>query len=239
MLKKIIANGRMNWKWILVFIFIFIFFLTTYETSSRYKGTPTLENDGFILLNNPNKNEVLRHLPDGYEFLDYRYTIEGCTLSTFHRDVTSSQTIFNTKHPVYTLITYDYDGTSLSVCPGSHKTTPFLFTTPVPVSSNAVLFNCDLVHAGGMNLEKKPRRAVQYKVVHRDDKEKLSHLNGIDTLKTGDCSKRNNIFGDMFYRKLSIFFSYIINHQLTPYLQNRENNIVCKILGEDRCFYNM
>jgi hypothetical protein len=213
-----------------------IIFTVEIKAGSDYK--PNLETDGFILMDRPTADKVLEKLPEGYTFLDYRYTIEGCTLSTFHRDVTSSQYIFKTKHPVYTFITYDYDGPALSVCPGSHQTAPFLANRPVIINSNSVLFNCDVVHAGSLNLDKKSRRAVQYKIAHKDDLEKLKHLNGIDKVKKGDCDKRNNPVLDILYRKLSLTFSYIINHHLTPYLQNRENNFLCKLLGEERCFYN-
>jgi hypothetical protein len=167
-----------------------IIFTVEIKAGSDYK--PNLETDGFILMDRPIADKVLEKLPEGYTFLDYRYTIEGCTLSTFHRDVTSSQYIFKTKHPVYTFITYDYDGPALSVCPGSHQTAPFLMNRPVIINSNSVLFNCDVVHAGSLNLDKKPRRAIQYKIAHRDDLEKLKHLDGIDKVKKGDCDKRNN-----------------------------------------------
>lgn len=200
---------------------------------------PTLKKDGLILMDRPSKDEILRKLPSGYEFLDYVYTIHGCTLSTFHRDVTSSQYIFKTKHPVYTFITYEYDGPTLSVCPGSHATVPILLSRPLTVNANSVLFNCDVVHAGSMNIEKKPRKAVQYKIAHKDDIEKLKHLNGIRKEKSGDCNKRNSVALDILYRKLSLIFSYVVNHHMTPYLQDRKSNILCKLIGEERCFYNV
>jgi hypothetical protein len=223
---------------LLIVFLILLLFISTRErtTPSNYK--PTLEKDGFILMDKPSEREVLNKLPDGYEFLDYKYSIDGCTLSTFHRDVTSSQYVFKTKYPVYTFITYDYDGSALSVCPGSHRTAPLLLSRPITVNANSVLFNCDVVHAGSLNLEKKPRKAVQYKIAHKDDLEKLKHLEGIDKLKHGDCDKMNPKI-DILYRKLSLIFSYIVNHHLTPYLQNRESNLLCKIIGEERCFYNV
>src|SRR6056300_1319580 len=220
---------------ILLIIVLMLLYAMERKASSSYK--PKLKKDGFLLMNHPDKDEILNKLPDGYEFLDYKYTINGCTLSTFHRDVTSSQYIFKTKHPVYTFITYEYDGPALSVCPGSHKTAPLLFSRPVIVNAKSVLFNCDLVHAGSLNLDRKPRRAVQYKIAHRDDHEKLKHLGGINKLKRGNCDKMNPTL-DTFYRKLSLTFSYIINHHMTPSLQNRESNILCKLVGEERCFYN-
>ena len=209
------------------------------ERSAPSSYTPSLQKDGFLLMNHPGKLEILNKLPDGYVFLDYVYTIHGCTLSTFHRDVTSSQYVFKTKHPVYTFITYEYDGPPLSVCPGSHLSTPMLYSRPMTVNANSVLFNCDVVHAGSMNLDKKSRKAVQYKIAHKDDLEKLKHLNGIRKEKTGDCNNRNSVVLDVVYRKLSIIFSYIVNHHMTPYLQDRKSNILCKLIGEERCFYNV
>lgn len=223
---------------LLIVFLILLLFISTRERTAPSNYKPTLEKDGFILMDKPSEREVLDKLPDGYEFLDYKYSIDGCTLSTFHRDVTSSQYVFKTKYPVYTFITYDYDGSALSVCPGSHRTAPLLLSRPVTVNAKSVLFNCDVVHAGSPNLEKKPRKAVQYKIAHRDDIEKLKHLEGIDKLKHGNCDKMNPKI-DTLYRKLSLIFSYIINHQLTPYLQNRESNLLCKIIGEERCFYNV
>ena len=226
---------------ILVLIVIVLLFLIIYamEKKASTSFTPSLKKDGLITMDRPSKDEILQKLPEGYEFLDYIYTIHGCTLSTFHRDVTSSQYVFKTKHPVYTFITYEYDGPALTVCPGSHSTTPMLYSRPVTINANSVLFNCDVVHAGSLNLEKKPRTAIQYKIAHKDDLEKLKHLNGIRKEKQGDCNKRNSVALDILYRKLSLIFSYIVNHHLTPYLQDRKSNLLCKLIGEERCFYNV
>src|SRR6056300_1323397 len=221
---------------LLIVCLMLIIFTVEIKAGSDYK--PNLETDGFILMDRPTADKVLEKLPNGYEFLDYKYTIEGCTLSTFHRDVTSSQYVFKTKYPVYTFITYEYDGAALSVCPGSHRTTPLLLSRPVTINANSVLFNCDLVHAGSLNLERKPRKAVQYKIAHQDDLEKLKHLEGVNKVKQGDCNKMNPKVV-ILNRKLSLVFSYIINHHLTPYLQNKESNLLCKIIGEERCFYNV
>lgn len=221
----------------LVFLLIiFALFIFTIERKANRDFKPSLEKDGFVTLDTPTKKQVLQKLPPGYQFLDYVYIIEGCTLSTFHRDVTSSQYVFKTKYPVYTFISYEHDGSTLAVCPGSHATTPLLASRPIVLDAKAVLFNCDLVHSGALNPDMKPRRAIQYKIAHREDVEKLKHLRGIRKVKRGACEPRT--FVDTFYRKMSLTFSYVINHHLTPYLQNRKNNIVCKILGEDRCFYN-
>tara|TARA_R110001632_G_C11194317_1_gene402452 strand:+ start:45 stop:731 length:687 start_codon:yes stop_codon:yes gene_type:complete len=221
----------------LLFILVIILYFT-YERKYDEKYKPTLERDGFIFLDSADSKHVLKHLPNGYQFMDYKYTIEGCTLSTFHRDVTSSQYIFKTEHPTYTFIKYEHEGPALSVCPGSHRTVPLLISQPITVNSKYVLFNCDVVHAGSLNLKKLPRKAIQYKIIHDNDLTRLKHLNGIHKVKKGDCTKNNHPVLDVMYRKLSILFSYIVNHQLTPYLQSRESNVICKLFGEERCFYN-
>ena len=221
----------------LLFILVIILYFT-YERKYDEKYKPTLERDGFIFLDSADSKHVLKHLPNGYQFMDYKYTIEGCTLSTFHRDVTSSQYVFKTEHPTYTFIKYEHEGPALSVCPGSHRTVPLLISQPITVNSKYVLFNCDVVHAGSLNLKKLPRKAIQYKIIHDNDLTRLKHLNGIHKVKKGDCTKNNHPVLDVVYRKLSILFSYIVNHQLTPYLQSRESNVICKIFGEERCFYN-
>tara|TARA_R110001606_G_C15140912_1_gene624539 strand:+ start:45 stop:731 length:687 start_codon:yes stop_codon:yes gene_type:complete len=221
----------------LLFILVIILYFT-YERKYDEKYKPTLERDGFIFLDSADSKHVLKHLPNGYQFMDYKYTIEGCTLSTFHRDVTSSQYVFKTEHPTYTFIKYEHEGPALSVCPGSHRTVPLLISQPITVNSKYVLFNCDVVHAGSLNLKKLPRKAIQYKIIHDNDLTRLKHLNGIHKVKKGDCTKNNHPVLDVMYRKLSILFSYIVNHQLTPYLQSRESNVICKLFGEERCFYN-
>jgi len=219
----------------ILFILFVIVYFGTIETKGYTRET-SLSKDGFLVVRS--KNDVLKKLPDGYTFLDYEFIIDGCALATFHRDVTSSQSQFNTKYPVYTYIEYDYDGETLAVCPGSHATRPYLFHHPVRLDSKNVLFNCELVHAGVFNDQRKPRVCKQYKIAHVEDLPNLQHLNGIHTTKYADCSKPRTKAIDLLYRKLSIVFSYIINEHFTPLLQNRESPLICKIIGEDRCFYN-
>ena len=203
-------------------------------------------DNGFVILEN--KDEIYNYLSSdyqflNYQFLNYQYTIKGCTLQTFHRDVTSSQYIFNTKYPVYTYIVYFNKGPVLSVCPGSHKTVPFLFQRAQTIFNNnsriGILFNCDLVHAGALNNLGNKRHAIQYKIAHQDDFEKLKHLNNINKITNNDC-KNNNFLKNYILRKISLLFSYPINHVFTKYLQNNQNNILnnllIKILGKK--FYN-
>ena len=212
-------------KFILFFIiflfFLFILFLL-YEFKEN-KENRTIEKDGFIIITNSyNKQNILNYLPPGYDFINYIYEIKGCSISTFHRDITSSQYIFNTKYPVYTYITYHNTGYLLSIVPNSHKTTPFLWNNVVNIygkNITGVLFNCDLIHAGAINEFGDKRHAIQYKICHKDDLNKLSHLIGINKTKIGKCT--NNLWYEYFLRKISLLFPFFFNHLLTSLLQQK------------------
>lgn len=167
------------------------------------------------------KRDVLSMLPD-YTFIDYVYKINNTSLSTFHRDVTSSQKIFHTKHPVYTLILYKYSGELLSLCPGSHHSYPFVWSRIVNVtgdSGTAFLFNSDVLHAGRTN-HCKERKVIQYKLCHKDDVHRLKNLNGIFVEKTEKCvdDTWTNI-----KRKVSYFLEMPINTIAYPLMIKREN----------------
>ena len=169
--------------------------LSSYEAS---KGVPTravpgitsLDDDGYLVL--PRGANVLQSLPDGYEFLDYVYTIRGTSLTTWHRDVTSGQHYHDANYPTYTAIQYWSTGPCLSVVPGSHRTWPFAFgearTLVTTEPGTTILFNADLLHAGAPNAVGEARHAVQYKIVHREDRAtgNFRHLEGIYTTKQSD-----------------------------------------------------
>lgn len=169
------------------------------------------------------QSEVLQHLPPGYQFLDYYYYIKGCSLSTFHRDVTSGQQYFQTKYPTYTLVLYEYDGDFLSVCPGSAFTYPFSWSRAVNLKgrkNTIVLFNADTVHCGIINSIGTARKVLQYKIAHRDDMEKLKVLNDIKVEKTTSCNLSPPV--EKSLRFLSWHFCWLINTVFTPLLQSRK-----------------
>ncbi len=199
-----------------------------------------LEKDGVLLLQNCRPEAVLALLPEGYEFLDYRYSITGCALSTFHRDVTSSPYVFKSQQPIYTLICYGSKGKMLSVVPGSHRQTPLVWNSAKIISSeqaNAVLFHCDVLHAGVISRDLN-RQAVQYKIAHRDDLALLGNLQGIDVNK----QEANSVplVYEWLCRKLSLMFPFLINHVFTRYLQQQDdswlNRLLLTLFG--RSFYN-
>jgi hypothetical protein len=202
---------------------ILLFIYQLYEIEDLHKHQRTLKKDGYVVFNENDFNNVLNTLPKNYVFLDYVYQIKGCSLSTFHRDITSSQYIFNTKYPVYTYITYENSGALLSLCPSSHMTTPFLFERPVIIKGHkgtSILFNCDIIHAGAINKFGESRHATQYKICHIDDIDKLKHLNGINIIKSGKCGKNSEEY-EYLLRKISLFLPFIFNHIFTKLLQDK------------------
>jgi len=158
------------------------YFLYFYPTKHRRS---TL-NDGYVVIPPSNLFSVLSMLPDDYVFVDYLYIIQGTALPTFHRDVTSGQRYCGTKYPTYTAIQYHFDGDFLAVCPNSHKHYPFVLSSPHTISgkkSTIVLFNADLLHAGMPNTVGDRRVAHQYKLVHKEDLQYMSHLQGVSMTK--------------------------------------------------------
>jgi hypothetical protein len=229
-------NKKIKKRLLLIFIFfitliyVFYYSIEINESFTESIKTRTLKNDGFCVMYNPDYNDssvkllnnALEYLPNGYVFINYIYKIKKTSLSTFHRDVTSSKNIYNTKHPVYTLILYKYDGDLLSVCPNSNKTYPFVWSSIVNIngkSGTAFLFDSDLLHAGCLN-NCMERDLIQYKICHKDDLDKLVHLNGVRVEKISYCKKN---YTNEITRKLSYFFEMPINYFFYPLMIKREN----------------
>lgn len=217
-----------NNKFLLFLLFIYIIIILAiiliylYESNDYYKYMRTLEYDGYKVFYNFDKKLILEELPNGYDFIDYKYIIKGCSISTFHRDVTSSQTYYNTKYPVFTCITYKNNGNLLAICPSSHKTIPYLFERPLVIKGKegtTILFNCDIVHSGAINEFGEHKEAIQYKICHYEDKDKLKHLIGINNTTKGYC--KNNSIYEYLLRKISLFYPFIINHLFTKILQEK------------------
>lgn len=231
MSNKTIFATLIRISFIFAIIIIAIFIVSTFiESSETVTNNRILRKDGYEVLHNPKylesqtllETDVLARLPTGYTFIDYIYQIEGGALSTFHRDVTSSKHVYKTKHPIYTVIFYYYGGELLSVCPGSNQTYPFVWSSIINVSGEpgtAFIFDSDLLHAGCLNQCKK-RKVVQYKVCHKDDLGKLSHLHGVRAEKKDKC--RNSLYIQSM-RKLSYFFEFPINFLLYPLMIKRED----------------
>ena len=176
------------------------------------------------------KKITLKELGKDYIFLDYRYNLKGCSVSTFHRDITSNRTTLKTIHPTYTALIYNYSGTYFSVCPKSHKTYPYTFERPISISGKnvgLVLFDGDLLHAGMINNVGNKRNIMQFKIVHKDDFNKLKHLNKINLNKENDCTKSYTF--NLFLRKLSYFFACFINMFNSFFIKKEDKGIKKKV----------
>jgi len=239
MKKCVKCNQSVSWRMLFILLMIVGFIWVSYflfEIDESFsKQNRSLDVDDFCVLQNDNyldtmdmpcpelKKDVLDKLPEGYQFLDYVYKIKNVALSTFHRDVTSSKNVYKTNHPVYTLILYKSEGELLSVCPGSAKTFPFVWSRIVNVSGKpgtAFLFDCDLLHAGCIN-NCRERDVIQYKICHQDDVEKLKHLQGVRMTKTDKCKITTP---GKVMRKLSYVFEFPINYMFYPLMIKRENS---------------
>ncbi len=257
LLSNITKNISTTKKIVLIVLVLFIiFFLFIYydnETSilvdyevEKYNikrdGLQILYEPAYIIpLNNlqsdnlqdfPNeklKTDVLSILPPDYVFLDYVYKISGNSLSTFHRDVTSSSNIYNTDFPIYTMIIYKTTGEMLSFCPNSHKTYPFVWSNIVNVTGKGgtvFVFDSELLHAGSSeNCEN--RHAIQYKICHRNDISKLSHLNGVRAKKETNCTENSlHRWTNRVLRKLSYFFEMPINTIFYPIMIEKQDGFI-------------
>lgn len=209
-----------------------------YQVKNKYH----LARDGICILYHPRyakettdmpstslQTDVLRELPEGYHFMDYIYKIENNSLSTFHRDVTSSKILFKTKHVVYTVILYKYDGELFSFCPRSNHSYPFTWSHITNISGKkgtVFLFDSDLLHAGGNPIGVE-REVVQFKVCHREDLELLTELSGVRMDKKELSEKEPSIFSSIYksvLRKASYFFEMPINYFCYPFMIKRQNS---------------
>jgi uncharacterized cysteine cluster protein YcgN (CxxCxxCC family) len=227
-------------------LYVSLYWIEVKERVNTSIITRSLEVDGFCCMFNPEyiktqntpcvnlQRDILHKLPCGYVFIDYIYKIENTSLSTFHRDVTSSKKIYKTQYPVYTAILYKYDGDFLSVCPASNTTYPFVISTIVNISGSSgsvFLFDCELLHAGMINQCKK-REVIQYKLCHKDDLHLLSHLQNTRAYKTDTCITQD--ISRSMIRKMSYYFQLPVNTFLYPLMIKKEENDT--ILGKIQSF---
>ena len=235
-----------------LFIVIIIYYLQENNININEISEKTnIHKDGFKIWNiklnkNVSKDKMLKKLKElslkelgeDYIFLDYKYHLKGCSVSTYHRDITSNKTTLNTKYPTYTALIYRYNGNYISVCPGSHKTYPFTFKRPISVKGKEigmVIFNGDLLHAGMINNVGKKRDFMQFKIVHKSDYKKLAHLNKINLYKQNDCT--NSYLFNLFLRKMSYIFALFIN-LFNGFFIKKENSGIKKYAQEIFSFLN-
>ena len=237
--------------YIYIYILILIFLCPNYIKSIIISNTScySLKNDGFEIFkidvakytSNAGEifKEILNKLPDNYTFLDYEYKIINSTLYAFHRDVTSSQRFQELSYPSYTLIIYLTDGKLLSICPGSYKQTYFI-SNPITISGTSgtsILFNADSVHAGAMN-ETSERVAIQYKICHKSDVDKIRHLNSQKIEKKE--AVRTFSWIDSYLCRLSHKYIPLFDTDIGHIIEKKTDNIFVNMISQliNINFYN-
>ena len=221
-----------------------IFFIYTMffkiSITEKVNMIPSIEKDGFQLYKSKftinhtplEKKEIIKRdlnkvLDENYILLDYIYYIKGCSLSTFHRDVTSSQHSLKTIYPTYTIVVYEYDGDFLSISPNSHKQYPFIWNTVINIKGKkftTVIFNSDMLHAGIINKIGEKRKVIQFKAVHKDDYIKLKHLDAINVDKKTTCEM--NPVWEFILRNLSFNYAFFINECFNPLLTKKQEGVL-------------
>jgi len=142
-----------------------------------------------IINNDRVKSKLLKNLSPDYGFQDYIFIIKKSAIHTCHRDANGLFFNEKIKHPTYTLLIFlESMEDSLGVIPKSHKD---IYEYSVNFSNNvktfksnpgdAILFNANLIHVGGIN-EKNDNLRLQFKLCHYEDNDKLDYYNGYNKM---------------------------------------------------------
>lgn len=187
--------------------------------------------------------------PD-YEFMNYAYLIENTTIHTYHRDYTSCKEYNNLDHTSYSIIVYLYgENNGLTYYKNSSTSKLPLYILPGYCKTyecrpgDAVLFDANVVHAGLLSENpNQERKCIQFKLVHKDDVNKLPLLNENYVL----INKPNNksykvryletVFTGMFPCVLD-FFEY---HIKTSFYDKKSiiQKFISKLVYSDYNFYH-
>lgn len=201
-----------------------------------------------FFLNNQNiTSKIHEILPEEYVLIDYTYVIENSSIHTFHRDYTSSKNYNNLKYSSYTMILYlDDSDTGLNIIPGSHKDNSCIYFYNRAkklhfIPGTAVIFDADILHAGSIVDSEVKRRCIQFKIIHKDDMDKLLSLQNYHVL----INRPNNKFillkeiESMLTRHFPIFMDIFQGHIKTSFSEDKTmiQNIVSKIIFSDTDFY--
>ena len=146
--------------------------------------------DFFLTGENSDKirEKIKNILGKDYILIDYCYLIENSAIHTYHRDYTSSMNYNNLNHPSYTMILYlDNSDTGLNLIPGSHNDNISIYLVDKSEKLNfdagtAILFNADVLHAGTASDGNVSRHCIQFKIIHKDDLNKMPWLDNFHVL---------------------------------------------------------
>jgi len=193
--------------------------------------------------------EYCREYYPDYEFMKYAYLIENTTIHTYHRDYTSCKEFNKLDNISYSIIVYlDGENNGLTYYEDSSNATIPLYILPGYCKEykckpgDAVLFNANVVHAGLLSLyPNQKRRCIQFKLVHKDDVNKLPLLNENFVLinkpnyKSYKIRYLETVFTGMFPCVLD-FFEY---HIKTSFYEKKTwlQKSISKLVYSDSQFY--
>jgi len=201
----------------------------------------------FFLSNQNITYKIHEILPEEYILIDYTYVIENSSIHTFHRDYTSSKNYNNLKYPSYTMILYlDNSDTGLNIIPGSHVDNSCIyFWNRVKklhfIPGTAVIFDADILHAGSIVDNDIKRRCIQFKIIHKDDIDKLQSLQNNHVLINRPNNKSILLkeIESSLTSHFPIFMDLFQEHIKTSFSEDKTmiQNIVSKIIFSDTEFY--
>jgi hypothetical protein len=200
-----------------------------------------------FLLKNDNVNDMIkRYLGKDYVLINYSYLIENSSIHTYHRDYTSSKNYNNLQQPSYTMILYlDDSNTGLNLIPGSHldKTTLMYIKNrsikPKVDPGSIIIFDADILHSGTKTDKK--RRCIQFKIIHKQDIDKLPYLQNYHVLINKPNRKDDTLASfETFCTRHFPFLMDISNENIkTSFVEDKTfmQKIVSSIVFSDKDFY--
>ena len=167
-----------------------------------------------------------------YEICNYTYVLNGSNINSWHRDFTSSKIFNNLKYPAYSVIIYLTES-SLDVIPSSHendKSIYFCYKSFKTLNLNkgdAIIFDSDLFHKGS----DAGKIAIQLKLVHRKDIERLPHLDNYLEVNNNECNSPS-LFNKYFNETIKyVPFIIDLNYRIIIDCFSRKTNIIHKIVS--------
>ena len=201
----------------------------------------------YFMNNDKIKNMINNELSQDYRLIDYIYIIENSAIHTYHRDYTSSQMYNNLSFPSYTMILYlDDSNNGLNVIPNSHiNTLPFyLFDHSIKLNvqkGSMILFDANLLHSGSAISKNTKRKCIQFKIIHKDDIQKLPHLQKFHVMinKPNDKNAIFKYIETEFTKHFPIFMDLFQSVIKTSFGKDKTfiQKLVSQIVFSDKDFY--
>jgi hypothetical protein len=200
----------------------------------------------FLLKNDNIHDMIKRYLGKDYILINYSYLIENSSIHTYHRDYTSSRNYNNLQNPSYTMILYlDDSNTGLNLIPGSHlEKTRLMYMKNKSIKPNVnpgtvIIFDADILHSGTKTDKK--RRCIQFKIIHKQDIDKLPSLHDYYVLINKPNIKHDVLASfETFCTRHFPFLMDISNENIkTSFVEERTGvqKIISSIIFSDKDFY--